>query len=179
MVRVVVQIARFDDYCLRLLLPWHEPAVAGLQPGDLAAASGEWICRRGDEGGYIRRSLIALAEGRGFRSGIWKGAELCGVIGLNDIGDRSAGISYALDARHRGQGIATRACRSLIAYALDELKLARIGITVDCANGPSRAVAERLGFTLTRTLPGFWQSESGPRDAVAYVLDHERPDGRA
>ncbi len=109
-----MRIAEFDEYLIQLLLPWHRAAVAAMLPGDLSAALGEWICKPGQEGALIAGSLHDLAEEIGFRAGIWSGQASCGVVGINDIADGSAGISYALDARFRGLGIMTRACRAII-----------------------------------------------------------------
>src|SRR4051812_38566289 len=99
-----MQICTFGDYRLMLLLPWHADAVRGMQPGDLAASQGEWICPRGKEDHFIKRGLLDLADGKGFWSGIWSDASLCGLVALHhiDTATMTASLSYALDARYRG-----------------------------------------------------------------------------
>ncbi len=46
-------------------------------------------------------------------------------------------------------------------------------ITVDCANAPSAAIPERLGFAKAGYLGDFWRSERGTRDAVQYALSRD------
>jgi RimJ/RimL family protein N-acetyltransferase len=165
-------IREFDAFRLELLLPWHEAAVTGLEPGDLSAASGEWICVRGREGAFIAEALHRFADGGGFWAGIWRERQLCGLVAIHHVqgASASASLSYALDARFRGRGIMTAACRALIGYGFTEMGLDRVEVIVDAANRPSAAIPERLGFTREGVLRDFWRSADGARDAVRYAL---------
>jgi ribosomal-protein-serine acetyltransferase len=83
-------------------------------------------------------------------AGIWHRAQLCGMISHLHVDwqNRSAILTYWLDAAHQGKGIMTECCRAMIAHAFESWKLNRI--TIECATGNarSRAIPERLGFKL-------------------------------
>ena len=57
------------------------------------------------------------------------------------------GGGYWLDRGEVGKGVVTRACRTLIKYAFEELGMNRIEIQCSAENRRSAAVPERLGFT--------------------------------
>jgi ribosomal-protein-serine acetyltransferase len=94
------------------------------------------------------------ANNRGFCASIWYQGQLCGAINhLNvDWLNRTTTLSYWLDAQLQGKGIMTNSCRAFVAHAFNAWKLNRI--TIECApeNTRSRAIAERLGFTLEGTV---------------------------
>ena len=69
------------------------------------------------------------------------------ISGLNSD-NRPAALGYWITERVQGRGIATRACRVLIEKAFSERGVNRVEITAAAQNARSRAVADRLGFTL-------------------------------
>ncbi|OPZ83192.1 MAG: putative ribosomal N-acetyltransferase YdaF [bacterium ADurb.Bin429] len=75
--------------------------------------------------------------------------QLAGVIGIHPINwnDRKTSLGYWLSAEYQGRGLMTRACRTMVNYALVEERLNRVEITAATGNGRSRAIPERLGFT--------------------------------
>jgi len=79
-------------------------------------------------------------------------------------------LSYALGRPYWGNGYATEAGRTLVAYAFETLGLARIAYGVDGANTRSVGVMRRLGFRLERNL-----HPNGAEDVVG-VLDNDRPE---
>jgi ribosomal-protein-serine acetyltransferase len=99
---------------------------------------------------FIKLSLRQYAENRGFQAGIWFKGRFCGVIGHHNIDwlNRSASLGYWLDAGHQGRGIMTKCCRAMVDHAFDELELNRVVIRCATGNRRSRAIPERLGFTL-------------------------------
>jgi ribosomal-protein-serine acetyltransferase len=103
-----------------------------------------------DTRAYIRRSLQQFVENNGFQLGIWSEGELAGAIGYHfwDWPDQKTEIGYWLGAEFQGRGIVTRACRVLVDFAFDELGLNRVEIQCATGNVKSRAIPERLGFTL-------------------------------
>lgn len=64
------------------------------------------------------------------------------------IGPRGMEIGYWLHPAHTGRGHATRAVTTLLAMAADLDDIDHVEIHHDAANHASRAVPERLGFTL-------------------------------
>jgi ribosomal-protein-serine acetyltransferase len=105
------------------------------------------------------RQFIAHAEkeaaGNESRSfGIFFRGKLVGSIGFVNFNwpNRRAEIGYWIDKDFEGRGIIVRSCRALIEYAFDELDMNRIEIRCATENARSRAVSERLGFTLEGVL---------------------------
>ncbi len=74
---------------------------------------------------------------------------LVGSIGAKvDPYGGQADIGYWIDAAWQGRGLVTRAVRALTAYLFDDRGLRRLEIRAATGNLASRAVPERLGFTL-------------------------------
>lgn len=70
-------------------------------------------------------------------------------------------IGYWMDTRFGGQGYMTEAVQGITEYAFHELKARRLEIRCDTLNHKSRAIPERLGFTLEGTLKNEDLSVSG------------------
>jgi ribosomal-protein-serine acetyltransferase len=168
-----------DDLELRILREADCDALCGLEPGDLSCSQGEWAFSPENPLPWVEAGLKALSNKTGFRAGIWQSQTLVGVISLVAVHpwNRSADITFALDSRFRGKGIMTRACRSLCRYAFGDLQLNRLQIECDIANTPSRAIAERLGFTLEGIVRDRYRSQHGFRDCALYsYLAREWPE---
>ncbi|MDW6094408.1 GNAT family protein [Vibrio rhizosphaerae] len=99
---------------------------------------------------FIQGSRYKYIDGDGLDCAIEYRGELVGNIGFNSIDHelKKAEIGYWLGQQYQGNGIITRACRFLIAYAFETLKVEKVQIAVAADNLPSRAVCERLGMTL-------------------------------
>ncbi len=134
----------------------------------------------------IQTWLQQFANQRGFFAGIWHDEQLCGVVHHINVDwiNRWTALAYFLDAGHQGRGIMTQACRAMVEHGFHDWKLNRI--TIECAteNRRSRAVAERLGFTLegvTRQVE--WVQNRFVDHAVYGLLKDEykpsRPAGKA
>lgn len=104
------------------------------------------------------KSFIAgtvLEEGRtgGIAAGILVARSLAGVCHLRaDPLRRFGDVGYWLAAEHEGKGLMTRAAAALLDHAFDELGLGKIEIHCAPGNVKSRAIPERLGFTLEGVL---------------------------
>lgn len=99
---------------------------------------------------FIKKNLRQLAENGGFNTQIIFRGQLAGSIGFNHINwqTRKTEIGYWLASEFQGHGIMTRSCRALVNHAFAELKLNRVEIFCAVENRKSRAIPERLGFTL-------------------------------
>jgi len=103
----------------------------------------------GDELAFIRSLLIQYADNRGFACGIWHKGQVAGTISYHPIdwSNRKVEIGYWLGAAFQGKGLMTKACRVLVAYAFDELRLNKVEIRCATENTRSCAIPHRLGFT--------------------------------
>jgi|GEM_PF-6361702 RimJ/RimL family protein N-acetyltransferase len=99
---------------------------------------------------FIALWLQNFAKDRGFCAGVWFEGLLSGMIyhANVDWADRSAALSYWLDEAHQGKGIMTASYRAFVSHAFDTWKMNRIVIECAVDNARSRAIPERLGFTL-------------------------------
>lgn len=100
--------------------------------------------------GFIRMSRQQFADREALLLGIFYAGELAGTMGCNKFNwlSNSTEIGYWLGQEFTGKGIITKSCRAIIDHCFNTLKLNRVVIRADIANTPSRAVPERLGFTL-------------------------------
>ena len=98
---------------------------------------------------FVRRNLQQFAANEGFSAQIVCRGRFAGNIGFNKIdwANRKTEIGYWIAPQFQGRGIVTRACRALVTYGFDVLRLNRVEIYCGTRNDRSRRVPERLGFT--------------------------------
>lgn len=98
---------------------------------------------------YIKSALRQFADNGSLQTGIWYQGNIVGSIGYHPINwnTRKVEIGYWLAAPLQGKGLMTKSCKTLIAYAFDELGLNKVEIRCATENKRSRAIPERLGFT--------------------------------
>jgi ribosomal-protein-serine acetyltransferase len=92
-------------------------------------------------------------------------ARVLGIAGLNREGMDAAELHYWIRTDHAGRGLTTEACRALVAWAREELRLNRLTLWAGRENLASRRVAEKLGFTHVGPLD--WRPEGGLGDFAA------------
>lgn len=80
-------------------------------------------------------------------------------------------IGYWIDTRYRGKGYITEAAEAITNFAFTELKAKRVEIRCDTNNLKSRAIPERLGYTLEGVLSNDEMSADGKqlRDTCIYA----------
>jgi ribosomal-protein-serine acetyltransferase len=102
-----------------------------------------------DSKAFIKNSLQQFAQNEGFQMGIWHRGKLAGGIGYHPIdwANRKVEIGYWLGESFQGKGLMTKACRTLVTYAFDELGLNKVEIHCATSNIRSCAIPKRLGFT--------------------------------
>ena len=85
-------------------------------------------------------------------------------------------IGYWIVGEFEGRGIVTRAVRALLDVGFHEVGLHRIEIHAGVENTRSRAIPERLGFTLEGVERGSGRGSFGFHDSVVYsMLEDEWP----
>lgn len=108
-----------------------------------------------------RRWAITLKDGDG------------AAIGTLGAGEKRQGnvseIGYMLARRHWGGGLAREAVTALIDRIFAEGQR-RVFADTDPDNAASRALLERLGFTLEGHLRAEWETHLGVRDTTLYGL---------
>lgn len=77
-----------------------------------------------------------------------EGGPLLAATGLHARGPGVREVGYWLAREHRGRGYMTEAVTALTRWAVDSLGVHRLLWRAEVGNGPSRAVAERAGFTI-------------------------------
>jgi ribosomal-protein-serine acetyltransferase len=101
--------------------------------------------------------------------------EIAGSAGIlmNDLeGDHE--IGYWLVSRFEGRGLMTRACREVVSHAFAEHAAHRVTIAAAVSNARSRAIPERLGFTLDGIVREATRTHEGFSDLAVYgMLDRE------
>jgi ribosomal-protein-serine acetyltransferase len=141
-----------------MLRPLAEPDVARLY-GSVEANRSHlrrflpWldITRSHDDIEAFRARVTAQErEGSGLARIIDYDHQVVGVVAFNHIDqfNHRAELGYWIDQQLEGRGICRLACTQLIQYAFEELQVNRLSIAAAVENRRSRALAERLGFTL-------------------------------
>ena len=125
-----------------------------------------------DTRGYLRGVLENFTQGKEYGFAIMEREEHVGSIGLRLVEDASeAEIGYWISAGAEGRGLITRATQALIRFAFEDLGLNRVVILCAVENTRSRAVPERLGFTVEGThRERDVNPNREPMDQVAYAL---------
>jgi ribosomal-protein-serine acetyltransferase len=117
---------------------------------------------------WIRGNLERHARGGGHDAGIFVAADdddrarglvdhagltLAGMCGIHEIDklDHFASFGYWLSAKHCGKGLVTRCVAKQCDWFFTADKLHRLEVHCAAGNTASRAIPERLGFTLEAT----------------------------
>ncbi len=101
-----------------------------------------------DTRAFVARSLEQIRVSDGFQCRIVYQGRFAGMIGYlyHDWKNLRTEIGYWLRQDLQGRGIMTRAARTLVDFAFENLGLNRVEIRASTDNRRSRAVPERLGF---------------------------------
>ncbi|HEX2128892.1 MAG TPA: GNAT family protein [Solirubrobacterales bacterium] len=120
---------------------------------------------------FIRSAIRQERDHEGFQLALVDRGEICGVTGFHrvDHENNTTSVGYWLAADRQGRGLMTRAVGVLVDYAFDELGLHRIELRAAPGNAPSRALAERLGFTAEGLLREAERFGREYRDLILYA----------
>ena len=120
--------------------------------------------------GYIAHCLRGFAEGRALQFVIRQHGELVGRCGLTLTPWLLTGdLGYWVDKGIEGSGVAKAACQAVITEGFAR-GLARLEVHTDTTNLRSRALAERLGFTLDGVLRNGGSTGAARHDVAVYGL---------
>ncbi|HEV3089420.1 MAG TPA: GNAT family N-acetyltransferase [Candidatus Elarobacter sp.] len=97
--------------------------------------------------------------------------EFAGAVDVHDVNRQHAiaALGYWLGSIFYGRGIMTRAVRAAADRAFTRHRVHRLELYAAVENRPSRAVAERAGFTLEAILRSRLRAPDGFEDAALYV----------
>jgi RimJ/RimL family protein N-acetyltransferase len=96
---------------------------------------------------------------------------LLGSIDMSVNRMRTGHVGYWIAAEARGAGVCTTALRTLVHWAFEELRLARLELITDPDNVASQRVAEKVGFQREGVLRSHLVHRDGRRrDSVMYSL---------
>ncbi|NQW18297.1 MAG: GNAT family N-acetyltransferase [Chloroflexi bacterium] len=100
--------------------------------------------------GVIERWQQDANEASNFNYVIEYSGSIIGACGAMRLQERQnlAELGYWLAEDMQGRGIVTRICRALLRWLFEDRKVNRVEICSAAPNKKSRAVPERLGFTL-------------------------------
>ncbi|MGH7593810.1 MAG: GNAT family N-acetyltransferase [Gemmatimonadales bacterium] len=103
-----------------------------------------------DAADTIAQFVTRRASGTGFHNGIWVNGQLAGGVVCRDLEPvhRHAEIGYWLGTGFTGRGLAVHAATRAIDYLFGARQLHRIEMQCAVDNVRSRAIPEKLGFTL-------------------------------
>jgi ribosomal-protein-serine acetyltransferase len=117
---------------------------------------------------FIRQMLMKLADGNEYGFGILSQGKLVGAVGLDVLQEaREAEVGYWLSEDAQGRGIISRATQALVDFSFADRGLNVVVIKCAKDNVRSRAVPERLGFTMEATLR---EREVRGQDQIVYGL---------
>lgn len=125
---------------------------------------------------FVRAAQKQYARGDGFQCTIRHKQKIVGIIGFHRVDrfHKHTEVGYWLAEEYQGRGIMTACCRALVDFAFREYKLHRVEIRAATENQKSRAIPERLGFTLEGTLrESEWVNDRFVDGAVYSMLDRD------
>ncbi len=122
-----------------------------------------------DERRWIEEALTLDDGSSGFL--IMVDNDIAGGVGHGPVEQNGdVNVGYWLAAEYEGRGIVTRSCAVVVDQLFEREVGRRAMIRAGRDNVRSRAVAERLGFTLDENEHETMELEDGPTEMVAYAM---------
>ncbi|MGW8352671.1 GNAT family N-acetyltransferase [Streptomyces wedmorensis] len=143
-----------DGAELRPLEPWQaEELLAHMDRGrefvGQHIALPDFVADLDSARAYLTSYAEKAANDAGRLYGIWTGGTLVGGVLFRtfDAANGTAEAGCWLEPSAAGKGLITRACRIIIDWAIEERGIHRVEWLASSENGPSIAVARRLGMS--------------------------------
>jgi ribosomal-protein-serine acetyltransferase len=148
---------------------------------------GEWLgwantmLTTDDAQAFIRRGITRYAEDSLPWVGIWQDDAMVGGLLFFPLDRmiRATEIGFWLGEHATGRGVMSRAVRAMLGLAFDDLQINRVVLNAEVSNSRSRALAERLGFTLEGIRRQAWLKQGGYIDMASYAMLAEEWGARA
>ena len=173
--RVVLRPLDIDDYsawtevrtrCRDWLVKWEpRPARAPYPMEDRATFAARCAMRERERG-----------LGTGYAFGIFKDGQFLGEANIASIqrgAMQTAYIGYWIDENEAGHGYVPEACALLFRFAVEELGLHRVQISIVPRNGPSRSVARKLWLRGEGIAARYLEIDGVWEDHVRYAITSE------
>lgn len=149
----VFEVVENNRTYLRQWMPWLDQTTS--------VANIEQFIQKAQEG-YVTGSNLLL--------GLWDDTQYVGIVSFNEIDGASAEIGYWISQDYQGKGIIRCAVKLLIEHGFQHLNLSTVNIQCAINNLKSHAVAQKLGFTLVKTIPNNEWLYDHYVDHALYVL---------
>ena len=120
----------------------------------------------------IKNNLERYVQGIGLYYTLWDREKIIGYFLAREIDNEAkwAEIGYAIDESYAGRGLIKRSCLKLIDYLFNALDMDKIVICCAEENEKSKALAEKLGFTLEGNLRNHFVVNGTVRNMLHYGL---------
>ncbi|MFJ2188389.1 GNAT family N-acetyltransferase [Kitasatospora sp. NPDC087861] len=121
---------------------------------------------------FVERQWAKAVDGTGYSFAVAGRADdrVVGFVGLFPQADGRSSIGYWTAASARGRAVAGHALRTVADWALDDLGLARLELSIEPWNTASLRVAERIGFRREGLLRSHRTVGDERRDMYLYAL---------
>lgn len=176
-----VHTIRVDDRIT--IRPYLPDDAEGLYPRLLAQRDQDLFWIQSIEGMRSVDDLVAefahvrrlLDQGRRLGGAIVMDGRIVGTCRIShiepDVAQGSGDMGYWLFREARGGGVMTRCACALLDVAFGRLALSAVTITTAPENAPSNALARRLGFAFSHTVPGALHRGGRIYDARVYIME--------
>lgn len=125
-----------------------------------------------DAENFIKRGIVRFSEDGLPWVGVWLHNQLVGGVLFFPVDwrIRSTKVGYWLGQGATRQGIMTRTLEAMLRFVFEDVRLNRVELEAEVENWRSRAVADRLGFTLEGIRRQGWLNGADLVDLSVYAL---------
>ncbi|MEI6778512.1 MAG: GNAT family protein [Chloroflexales bacterium] len=125
-----------------------------------------------DAQAFIERGTARYAQDGLPWVGIWQDDQMVGgmLFFPLDRPPRATEIGYWLSESASGHGLMSRAVRTMLSLAFDDLNLNRVALQTEVDNARACALAERLGFAFEGVRRQSWVNQGRLVDMAGYAI---------
>ena len=125
-----------------------------------------------DERAFLSDREEDYQQGRGLPCGIWHQGRVVGAVGTVtwDRVNESAEVGYFVVGDHEGKGLMYRAVGAFVDHLFEAESMNRVSARIMTTNARSRALVERLGFTLEGVHRQEYKLRGEHKDMTVYSI---------